>query len=109
VAGGLGVDNVACWPLPDRIMEFRLRFIRQFEISSVCEDFSGEISRFYSNGGDAIGCRNPLWSVIVAISTALQFRVKNLNLVVSMTAAVVTLIGALLWRSNSPSDGFGVK
>jgi hypothetical protein len=39
VAGGLGVDYVACWPLPDQIMEFRLGFIRRFKISSVCEDF----------------------------------------------------------------------
>jgi hypothetical protein len=64
--------------------------------------FRAKAQRFSADGGDACGCRIPLGGVVVVILPALRLRVKTLDLMVSMTAAlcVVTLLRASSWSPD---------
>jgi hypothetical protein len=74
------------------------------KVPSAGRVFSAKAHRSGANDGDSCGCRDPLEGVIAATLSALGLRVKTLDLVVSMMAAlicVVTSLRALSWSHGS--------
>jgi hypothetical protein len=96
------------------VWEARLGECRWFKVPSAGRVFPAKAQRSGAYDGDACGCRDPLEGVVAATLSALGLRVKTLDLVVSMTAAllcVVTSLGALSWSHGSLAlvDVFGGK
>jgi hypothetical protein len=69
------------------------------KVPSAGRVFLAKAQRSGAYDGDACGCRDPLEGVVAATLSALGLRVKTLDLVVSMTAALLDAFdGAQLTR-----------